>query len=460
MEDRLIENADKILDLAERKKYSELRLLMSDMNPYDIAEILESMSEKQLPLIFRLLPKELAADAFVAMDPDAQENLIVSFSDNEIRDMFAELYLDDAADIIDEMPANVVARIMRNTDEQTRKFINEICNYPDDSAGSIMTPEYVDLRKSFTVGEALERIRLVGTDKETVYTCYVTENRKLIGVISAKTLLISPRDTVIGDIMHENIISVNTHDDQEYVATCFKKYGYLAIPVVDKEMRLVGIVTIDDALGVLTEEATEDIEKMAAITPSDKPYRKTGVFSIWLKRIPWLMLLMISATFTGKIITSFESALSSVIILTAYIPMLMDTAGNAGSQASVTIIRGLSLGEISPKDILAVLFKEVRVAFLCGLSLGVANFGKMLLIDRASIEASGQSAIMISFIVCLSIIITIIFAKTVGCTLPIIAKRIGLDPAVMASPFITTIVDMLSLLVYFNLATHMLHLTT
>lgn len=427
------------------KKYSSIKDILATMNPADIAALFAEMSEDSLPLLFRLLPKELAAETFVEMDDDAQELLIRGFSDAELKEVVDELYIDDAVDIVEEMPANVVKRILKQADPETRKMINEILQYPEDSAGSIMTTEYVSLRPRMTVEEAIKRIRRTIVDKETIYTCYVIDNnRTLIGMLSLKTMLISDDDDVIENIMETNVICVDTHTDQEEVAQMFNKYNFMALPVVDKETRLVGIVTFDDAIDVMEEETTEDIEKMAAIMPSDKPYFKTSVFETWKKRIPWLLLLMISATFTGLIITSFESALAAQVALTAFIPMLMDTGGNSGGQSSVTIIRGLSLGEIEFRDIFKVMWKEIRVAVFCGITLGAANFVKLLLIDRVGL--------MIALTVCLTLVCSVIIAKLIGCTLPMLAKKIGFDPAVMASPFITTIVDALSLLIYFGCA--------
>ena len=435
----MLDMLDKILELLENKDFPQLGNLLKDMNPADVAELFEDLPREKMALVFRLLPKELAADAFAYMNPDEQTVLVEAFSDKELHDVVNELYVDDAADMIEEMPANLVKRILRHTDAETRVLINQILNYPKDSAGSIMTMEYVDLKRGMTVEEAFDRIRAIGVEKETVYTCYVTDSRrKLKGIVTVKDLLLAPKNELIRNIMETNIIYVSTHTDKEEVASLFGKYDFLAVPVVDNEERLVGIVTVDDAIDVIQDEATEDIEMMAAITPTDKPYMKTGVFATWKKRIPWLLLLMISATFTGSIITSFEDALSASIVLTGFIPMLMDTGGNAGSQASVSIIRGLSLGEIEYKDIGRILWKEARVAFLCGVSLAVANFVKLLLIDRVTIP--------VAIVVCSTLVVTVLAAKLVGCSLPVLAKRIGFDPAVMASPFITTIVDALSLL--------------
>ena len=450
------EIAEKAIELIEARNFSQLKPLFAEMNPADIAAALEELPEEYRLLVFRMLPKDDAAETFVELDPDTQESLIARFTDRELEAVVDEMYLDDTVDMIEEMPANVVNRILKMADSTTRMRINEMLQYPKDSAGSIMTIEYVELTKNMTVEEAFRKIRATALDKETVYTCFVKDvNRKLVGMISVKDLLLADYETRIEDIMEKNVISVSTTDDKEMVAQMFDKYDFLAMPVVDKENRLVGIITVDDAMDVMIEETTEDIEKMAAIVPTDtdKSYMKTGVFEQWRKRIPWLMLLMVSATFTGKIITGFESALDKCVILTAFIPMLMDTGGNAGGQASVTIIRGLSLGEIQMRDILRVLWKELRVACLCGVSLGIANFAKMMLIDRASISGAGQDPIMVSLVVCLTLIVAVTAAKLVGCTLPIAAKRVGFDPAVMASPFITTIVDAISLLVYFSIGT-------
>ena len=451
--DEKLNDIELALELLESKQFSKLKLLLAEMNSADIAEFLSELSNETLLLAFRILPKDQAADIFVEMQADEQEMLIQSFSDNELKAVVDDLFVDDAVDILEEMPANVVKRILRFTNPETRKWINEILKYPEDSAGSIMTVEYVRLKKNMTVDEAIKHIRTTGINKETIYTCYVTDlNNKLIGLVSVKDLLLANPSEVIEDIMETNVISFKTLEDKEEVANAFDKYGFMAIPVVDDETRLVGIVTFDDAIEVLQDEATEDIEKMAAIIPSEKPYLRTGVFETWKQRIPWLLLLMVSATFTGKIISSFESALAGCVVLTAFIPMLMDTAGNSGGQTSVTIIRSLSLGDIEMKDLLRIMWKELRVAIVCGLTLGIVNFSKMMLVDASSISADGQSAILVSFVVSLTLVVTIIFAKLVASILPIGAKKLGFDPAVMASPFITTIVDALALLVYFNIA--------
>lgn len=442
---------EKVSTLLEEKNYSALKELLSEMNEADIAAIFEDLPQEKLPLVYRILPKELAAEVFVNMESDAQELLIHAFSDNELREVLEELYVDDAVDIIEEMPATVVKRILRHTDPETRKSINEILQYPEDSAGSLMTIEYVDLKKYMTVDDAFTRIRRTGVDKETIYICYVTdENRKLLGIVTVKDLLLSEKSEKIFEIMDTNIISTTTLEDKEVVAEKFQKYDLLALPVVDRENRLVGIITIDDAMDVLQDENTEDFEKMAAITPTDKPYLKMSVFDIWKKRFPWLLLLMVSATFTSKIIQSSEEALQAYVVLTAYIPMLMGTGGNCGGQSSTTIIRGLSLGEIEFRDTLKVIWKEFRVAFLCGVTLAVVNFGRLMLMDHVSALVAG--------VVSVSMLLTIILAKFIGSSLPILAKKLHLDPAVMANPFITTIVDVMSLLIYFRVASWMLHI--
>lgn len=431
--------------LLENKRYATLKDIFITLQPADIAAMFDEMPEEALPLLFRLLPKELAAETFVEMDDDAQEMLIHGFSDTELKEVVDELYVDDAVDLIEEMPANVVMRILRQADPEVRAKINEVLKYPEDSAGSIMTTEFVNLRPTMTVSDSIKRIRRTGVDKETIYTCYVTDdNRKLIGMISIKTLLLADEDEIVMDIMESNVISVNTIDDQERVANLFGKYDFLAIPVVDGENRLVGIVTVDDAMDVMQEETTEDMEVMAAITPTDKPYMKTGVLETYRKRIPWLLVLMISATFTGWIISSYENALAAQVALTAYIPMLMDTGGNSGSQASVTVIRGLSLDEIKFRDLPRVIFKESRVAILCGVTLALTNFLKLMLFDGVGLQ--------VALVVSLTLICTVFVAKIIGCALPLAAKKIGFDPAVMASPFITTAVDAISLLMYFQIA--------
>lgn len=436
---------DKILNLLEDKKYAELSATLRDLNPTDAAAVIDEAPEAKMPILFRMLPKEIAADVFSYMDGDSQEILIRGFSDKELDEVMEQLFIDDTVDMIEEMPANVVKRILRHVDPDTRKMINQVLNYPKDSAGSIMTMEYVDLKRSMTVEQAFERIRATGVEKETIYTCYVTDSRrKLEGIVTVKDLLLSPKTETIRNIMETNVKFVSTHTDQEEAARELSKYDFLAIPVVDAEERLVGIVTVDDAIDVIEEETTEDMEMMAAISPSDRPYIKTGIFTTWKQRIPWLLLLMISATFTSTIISSYESALAASVILTSFIPMLMDTGGNSGSQSSITIIRGLSLGEIRYSDVPKIILKEFTVALLSGCTLAVANFAKLIFIDRVTL--------MVAAVVCLTLIVVVIVANLVGSTLPILAKRIGFDPAVMASPFITTIVDAVALVIYFNIA--------
>ena len=445
---------EEIFELIGEKKYARLRDLLSEMNPADIAQILEDVPERELPVIFRILPKELAAEVFVEMDSQMQQLLIEAFSDTELREVMDELFMDDTVDIIDEMPATVAKRILSQTDANTRKMINQLLAYPDDSAGSIMTTEYVDLKKNMTVDAAFDRIRKIGLDTETIYTCYVTDaSRRLLGIVTVKDLLLNEKTCVIGNIMDENIIFANTLDDKEEVAGQFEKYDLMALPVVDKENRLVGIITVDDAIDVIQDEATEDIEKMAAILPSDRTYFRTGVFSTFKARIPWLLLLMISATFTGAIISGFEEKLTVLPALIAFIPMLMDTGGNSGSQSSVTIIRSISLGDIEFKDIGRVIWKELRVALCCSAVLATVNFAKMWLVDYLMLHTfdPGRQFAEIG-VVCVTLFFTVIVAKLIGCVLPIIAKKIGFDPAVMASPFITTIVDAISLFIYFNIA--------
>ena len=444
--------AKTIKALLDEKKYQSTKDILLTMNPADIAAVFEELAEERIPLLFRLLPKEAAAETFAELDPRLQELMIRGLSDTELREIVNELYVDDAADLVEEMPANVVKRILAQADPQMRKEINEILRYPENSAGSIMTTEYVSLRPGMTVAEAIARIRRTGVDKETIYTCYVTESRKLLGTVSVKDLLLAEDDaTPVSRIMDEYVISVNTLTDQEEVAQMLSKYNFLALPVVDTDGHMVGIVTFDDAMDVLVEETTEDIEKMAGIMPTEKPYLRSSAWDLFKHRIPWLMLLMVSATFTGMIITGFESALAAQVVLTAFIPMLMDTGGNSGSQSSVTIIRALSLGELEFADLPRVIWKEVQTAFLCGVALAALCFAKILLFDRLLLGNSDITALT-AFVVCFTMAVTVLIAKMVGCTLPICAKKAGLDPAVMASPFITTIVDALSLLVYFSFA--------
>lgn len=441
--------------LLEEKKFNTLRDILTTMKPYDIAAIFEELQDEKTPILFRILPKELAAETFVEMDDETQEFLIHGFSDSELKEIVDELFVDDAVDLIEEMPANVVKRILRQADKDMRKQINELLKYPEDSAGSIMTTEFIVLRPDMTAEMAIKRIRRTGVDKETIYTCYVTDNNnRLIGISTVKDLLLADDDDLVNDLMEENVISVNTLDDQEQVAQMFSNYNFLALPVVDNENRLVGIVTIDDAIDVIQEEATEDIEKMAAVLPSDKPYMKTSVWGIYRKRIPWLLVLMLSATFTSTIISSFEGALASVIVLSSFIPMITGSGGNAGSQASVSVIRALSLGEIEFKSMFKVLWKELRVSILCGATLAAANFIKLMIFDLNG----NPNAFMIALVVSLTLLGTIMMSKLVGSSLPLLARKIGFDPAVMANPLISTVCDSLSLLIYFGIATSILNI--
>ncbi len=450
---------EKILELFQNKKFTQLKELMSETNPVDLAELLENVELYERPKFFRIMPKELASEVFALIDSELQEQLIIGFSDRELRAVMSELFLDDTVDIIEEMPANIAKRILKQADKTTRNMINQLLNYPEDSAGSIMTTEYIDLKKHNTVAQAFDKIRRVGIDSETINICYVTDaKRHLLGYLTIRTLLLAEPEQSIEELMETNIISANTFDDREEVVRLFDKYDLLAIPVVDGENRLVGIVTVDDAIDVLQEEITEDIKKSAAITPSDKPYFKTGVMTTFLARVPWLLLLMISATLTGVIISSFENSLSSNVIygiaLTCFMPMIMGTAGNSGSQSSVTIIRALSLGEVDFPDAFRVLWKEIRVSLLCGITLGIVNIIKVYLVDNLLL--GGNYSFLLIYVVSITLVITVVMAKFVGSILPIVSKKIGLDPAVMASPLITTVVDALSLLVYFKIASILL----
>ena len=449
--ENIIMSMEEIKELMDNRQYTLLRQELSELQEADIAALLEELPKDELIRVFRILPKTIAADVFAYLSIETEQTIITALTDREAANIINNLMADDATDLMEEMPAGVVKKLLANASAETRRDINHLLRYPEDSAGSIMTVEFVDLKVNLTVSQAIERIRRTGIDKETINICYVLDTeRHLIGTVSLRYLLLRKADEVIGDFMNDNIISVNTMTDQEEVARQFSKYDFTAMPVVDNENRLVGIITIDDVVDIMQEEATEDIEKMAAILPTDKPYMKTGVFETWKKRIPWLLLLMISATVTGKIITHYEDALGTYIVLTAFIPMLMDTGGNAGGQASVTIIRGLSLNEIEFTDMLRVIWKEIRVAALCGLTLAAANFVKIMLIDRVSVP--------VALVVCFTLLLAVLFAKLVGCTLPMFAQKVGFDPAVMASPFITTIVDALSLAIYFTIATHLLHI--
>ncbi|MDE5802473.1 MAG: magnesium transporter [Lachnospiraceae bacterium] len=442
---------EEIRKLLTTCQYTSLRQRVAEMNEADVAMQMEQLEEDEMLKMFRILPKDLAADVFSYLEVENQQTIITSLSEKDAAVIIDNLMADDAVDLLEEMPANVVKKLLANASPDTRRDINQLLRYPVDSAGSIMTVEYVDLKENLTVAGAIERIRKVGLDSETINICYVLDaQRKLLGTVALRYLLLSEPDEIIGDIMNENVISINTLMDQEEAAAKFKKYDFTSMPVVDNENRLVGIITVDDIVDILEEEATEDIEKMAAIMPSDKPYMKTGILETFKKRIPWLLLLMVSATFTGQIISHFEDALSTCAALMMFIPMLMDTGGNAGGQASVTVIRGLSLGEITYKDTLRIIWKESRVALMCGVTLAVANFAKLMLFDRVGLS--------VSIVVCLTLVVAILIAKLIGCTLPVLAKRIGFDPAVMASPFITTIVDALSLMVYFQIASRLLGL--
>ena len=446
----LLEKA--ILTMVEDKKYATLRDILVTVNPADIAGIFNSLDDKRIPLMFRLLPKELAAETFVEMEPEDQELLIQGFSDNELKEVLGELYVDDAVDIIEEMPANVVRRILSQADPEMRQSINQILRYPENSAGAWMTTEYVSLRPNMTVEEAILRIRRQGVDKETIYTCYVTKDRTLLGIVTVKDLLLAEDDEMlISDLMETDLISVTTHTDQEEVARIFSKYDFIALPVVDMENRMVGIVTVDDAIDVMEEEATEDIELMGGMLPSENTYLRSSVWELFKNRIPWLLFLMLSATFTGMIINSFEGALAAQVALTAFIPMLMGTGGNSGSQSSVTVIRALSLDELGFSDIGTVIWKEIRTAALCGIALAAVCFAKIWLVDKL-LFGNSDITLMVDLVVCLALAVTVIIAKMVGCMLPLAAKAMKLDPAVMASPFISTIVDALSLLVYFLFA--------
>ncbi|MFR1449777.1 MAG: magnesium transporter [Beduini sp.] len=436
---------EKLEELLKNKNYTTIRLMLEEYNVVDIATVIESLKTIELVKVFRLLPKDMAADVFSYLNSDKQQEIVESLNNSELALIIDDLYADDAVDLIEEMPAIVVKRLIGVANEQTRKEINLLLQYPEDSAGSMMTTEFVDLDEDMTIRDAIRKIRNVGKDSETIDPCYVTNpKREILGYITLRRLLLSQSNQLIKDVMEDNVICVNTHDDQENVAHRFQKYDFITMPVVDNEKRLVGIVTVDDIIDIIQEETTEDIEKMAAIVPTDKPYLKMGVFETFKTRIPWLLLLMISASITGRIIQGYEAALSSYVILTSFIPMLMDTGGNSGSQASVSIIRALSLNELRFKDTPKIVWKEFRVSILIGLVLAIANFIKIILID--------QTSLIVAFVVCMTLFLTVVIAKLVGCLLPIGAQKIGFDPAIMASPFITTIVDALSLIVYFNIA--------
>lgn len=438
-----------IIDELEKKNFVRLKPLLQEMDPVDVADVISDIDEENVAVLFRLLPKDTASEVFVNMDNDAQQVLIKAFTDKELGAIINNLFADDAADLIEEMPSNVVRRIIKTSNEETREEVNKLLGFPKDSAGSIMTTELITLREKMTLEEALKKIRKQALDKETIYTCYVTDDGKhLLGTISLRDILVNAPDEKVGDVMSENFVSAHTHDDREEVANLLKKYDLLAVPIVDSENRINGIVTVDDAIDVLQEEATEDISKIHGISPTSKPYIQTSIWSIFKSRVPWLLLLLISATFTGLIINTFESTLQGLAhgLLFACVPMLMDSGGNAGSQASVTIIRSLALDELSPKDIFKVIWKEIRVAILLAFVLGLACFAKLQLIDR--LIFGYQYTWLISFVVSIALFGTICIAKIVGACLPLFAKKLKLDPAVVASPFITTIVDAISLMIF------------
>ncbi len=444
--------ADELMQLLDERRMKELQLRLEDMNEFDVAEFLTEIGDNRMPMVFRLLSKQTAADVFANFDAPEQEQIINSITDSELSSIIEELYVDDAVDMMEELPANVVKRVMRTATPETRRLINQYLNYPENSAGSIMTAEFVDLKKYMNVRESIARIRRIGEDKETIYTCFVTSaDRKLEGVLSVKDLLLSDDETVIEDIMDTNIVFCMTHDDQEEAAEKISDYDLMALPVVDKEGRLVGIVTVDDVIDVMEAEATEDFEIMAAMTPSDKPYSRTSAWDMWKRRVPWLMFLMLSATFTSMIINSFEDALAVQAVLIGFIPMLMGTGGNSGAQASTAVIRSISLGDTEPEDVGHVIWKELRVAVLCGITLAAVNFVKMLLVDRLLL-GNDAVTLTVSAVVSASIVFIVIFAKVVGSVLPIAAEKLGVDPAVMANPLISTITDAVSLLIYFEIA--------
>ncbi len=462
-EDRIEDKFSECRELLENKRYSEFAKLIEELNPVDAADFFSALDYEMLPAVFKLIRKDSLADIFAELEGDVQEKIISAMTDREIRHIVDELFLDDAVDMIEELPANVVAKIMRAATPETREEINKFLLYPENSAGSVMTSEFISLRKRMTVSEAIAHIRRTGVDKETVYSAYVTDEKRVLeGVISFKELLFANENKTIDLIYNKELIFAYTTDDQEYVADTIAKYGLLAMPIVDREMRLVGIVTVDDAIDVIQEEATEDIEIMAAITPTDKPYMKTGVFETWKKRFPWLLVLMLSAIFSSAIITHYESAIGTYAILTVFFPMLMNTGGNAGSQSSVAIIRAMSLDEIGKKDFFRVVWKEIRVSILCAIGLGAVCFLKTMAIDfRFVLEetlsnGATQNNLMVAFVVSVTACCAVIFAKFIGTILPMGAKKIGLDPAVMASPFITTIVDTVTLVIYFAVASQAL----
>ena len=449
---------DQLTELLDRRDMKELQRRMEELNEFDVAEFLSEIDDNRMPMVFRLLSKETAADVFANFEAPEQERIINAITDSELAGIMEELYVDDAVDIVEELPANVVKRVMRAATPQTRNLINQYLHYPENSAGSIMTAEFVDLKKYMSVKESIARIRRIGEDRETIYVCFViAADRRLEGIVTVKDLLLSSDDTIIEDLMERNVIFASTTEDQESVSEKFADYDLMALPVVDNEGRLVGIVTVDDVMDVMEQEATEDIEKLAGMLPSDKPYSRTGIVETWKNRIPWLMFLMLSATFTSMILTSFEDMLAVQAGLVAFIPMLMGTGGNSGAQASTAVIRALSLGDIEPRDALSVMWRELRVAFLCGLALALVNFVKMLLLDGMLLHNDAVT-IPVAATVSMSIVFIVLFAKSVGSMLPILAEKLGVDPAVMANPLISTVTDAVSLLIYIYVAKLILHI--
>lgn len=452
------QRTDELSELLESREMKRLQLKMEELNEFDVAEFLSEIRDKRMPMVFRLLSKEKAAEVFSHLEPPEQERIINSITDSELAGIVEEMYVDDAVDMMEELPANVVKRVMRTATAETRAIINQYLHYPENSAGSIMTSEFVDLKKYMSVKESFARIRRIGEDKETIYVCFVTDAaRKLEGVVTVKDLLLADPDTEVGELMDRNVVFATTTEDQESVSEKISDYDLLAIPVVDKEGRLVGLVTVDDIIDVMEQETTEDIEKMAGMMPSDKPYSRTGILEIWKNRVPWLLFLMISATFTSVILTHFEDMLAVQAALVAFIPMLMGTGGNSGAQASTAVIRSLSLGDTEPRDVLPVMWKELRVAFLCGLTLSAVNFVKMLLLD-GMLLGNDEITIAVAATVSISILFIVMFAKVVGSMLPIAAEKIGVDPAVMANPLISTLTDAVSLLIYIHIAKIILHI--
>lgn len=452
------QRTDELAELLDKRDMKSLQRRMEEMNEFDVAEFLTEIDDNKMPMVFRLLSKETAAEVFANFDAPEQERIINSITDSELAGIIEELYVDDAVDMMEELPANVVKRVMRTATPQTRNLINQYLRYPDNSAGSIMTSEFVDLKKYMSVKESFARIRRIGEDKETIYVCFViAADRTLEGVVTVKDLLLADDDDIIEELMDRNVIFATTTEDQESVSEKFSDYDLVVLPVVDKEGRLVGIVTVDDVIDVMEQEATEDFEIMAGMTPSDKPYSRTSVLDMWKNRIPWLLFLMLSATFTSMILTSFEDMLAVQAGLVAFIPMLMGTGGNSGAQASTAVIRSLSLGDTEPRDAFRVMWKEWRVSLLCGLTLAVINFVKMLLLDGMLLHNDAVT-VAVAATVSLSIVFIVMFAKVVGSTLPIVAEKIGVDPAVMANPLISTLTDAVSLLIYIYVAKLILHI--